>query len=65
MEEAITRSAAGSSASANVVHSSMVKLLTRRAAAYVELQDMQHAQSDLQEVIQGPHSNVGTELQHC
>lgn len=44
-------STAGSSASANATDSSMVKLLTRRAAAYVELHDMQHAQADFQEVI--------------
>ena len=30
----------------------MVKLLTRRAAAYVEVHDMQHAQADIQEVSQ-------------
>ena len=35
----------------------MVKLLSRRAAAYVELHDLQHAQADLQEVSQNS--------QHC
>ena len=48
----MNESTAGSSASANMIHSSMVKLLIRRASAYVELHDMQHAQADLQEVIQ-------------
>lgn len=56
MEEAMCGSAAGSSASGSTMNSSMVKLLTRRAAAYVELHDMQHAQADLQEVSQDAES---------
>ena len=45
-------SAAGSSASALTTQASIVKLLMRRAAAHVELHDMQHAQADLEEVSQ-------------
>lgn len=52
LEEAMSGSTAGSSASASTELSSMVKLLTRRAAAYVEVHDMQHAQADIQEVSQ-------------
>ena len=51
MEKAMDASTAGSSASASASHSSMLKLLTRRAAAYTELQELQHAQADLQEVL--------------
>ena len=51
MEEAMGASTAGSSTSAIANHSSMLKLLTRRAAAYVEIQELHHAQADLQEVI--------------
>lgn len=57
MEEAVSGPAASSSASASTMQSSMVKLLTRRAAAFVELHDMQHAQDDIQEVSQS--------LAHC
>lgn len=43
-------SAAGSSAEASALHSSMVKLFTRRAAAHVELHDLASAKADLAEV---------------
>ena len=43
-------SAAGSSTDASALHSSMVKLFTRRAAAHVELQDLASAKADLTEV---------------
>ena len=41
-----------SSASAVKTHNTMVKLFARRAAAHVELQELEQAKADLQEVSQ-------------
>ena len=50
MEATMNSSAAGSSKPATAMHSSMIKLLTRRAAAQVELRDFAGVKADLEEV---------------
>ncbi|DBB00644.1 TPA: hypothetical protein ACH3X3_002324 [Trebouxia sp. C0006] len=51
MEATMSSSAAGSSNAATATHSSMIKLLTRRAAAQVELHDFASAKTDLGEAV--------------
>ncbi len=53
----MSSSAAGSSTAATAVHNSMIKLLTRRAAAQVELHDFASAKTDLGEVCLQHHQH--------
>jgi hypothetical protein len=57
MEATMSSSAAGSSTAATAVHNSMIKLLTRRAAAQVELHDFASAKTDLGEVCLQHHQH--------
>ncbi len=60
MEAAMHSAAAGSSTAAIALHSSMVKLFTRRAAAHVELHDLQSAKTDLEQASQPAALHVHT-----